>query len=277
MKLTKLLVPVILLSGMLIALTACDLSDSILRNLAAEAGPDTRVTLQAKDCPPDADGSTINKAQQIVQQRLTGLGVAKAQVVVQDACRLVIDLAARDDLEQVLDTVRQTGRLEFVDAGTEFFPTGTILRTTGNPTPTVSLSNTLAATIPDKVYQTIITNADLLLDELRIVLGGADFQQPQVAFRLETAAAQRFKEFTTAHNAQVLQEQYFLCIVLDNRVESCPSIQSPIPKGEGVITVGQGGIDEAQRLLNLLRFGSLPYEFEVIQSGPLPPEGKSKP
>jgi preprotein translocase subunit SecD len=266
MKRTKWLIPVILLSGMLIALTACDLSDSIRRNLSAKAGPDTRVTLQAKGCSSDVDISLMNKTQQIVQQRLTGLGVSNAQVEVQDACHLVIDLTAPDNLEQLLDTVRQTGRLEFVDAGTEFFSTGTILRTTGNPSPTLTVSTTLATTIPDKVYSAIVSSADLLPDEFKVILGGVNSQQPEVAFKLEKTAAQRFKEFTSAHNETTLGEQYFLCIVLDNRVESCPSIRSPIPNSEGVITVGSGGIDEAQRLLNLLRFGSLPYELEVIQS-----------
>jgi preprotein translocase subunit SecD len=261
----KWLASVIFLSGMLLMLTACNLSDAFRSQTAAPA-PDTRVTLQAKGCSPDADISLMNKTQQIVQQRLIGLGVSNVQVEAQDVGHLTIDLPALKDPAQMLDVVLRAGRLEFVDAGKESYPGGAILRTTGNPTPTISVSNTLAATVPDKIYPVIITGADFRPDELKVVLGGVDSQQPQVAFKLEKTAAQKFAEFTTTHNATVLNQQYFLCIVLDNVVQSCPIVMSPITTGEGVITVGQGGIAEANRLLNLLRFGSLPYELEVIRT-----------
>src|SRR5512136_1807120 len=62
-----------------------------------------------------------------------------------------------------------------------------------------------------------------------------------------------------------------MCIVLDNKVQSCPSIRSPIPSGQGVITVGSGGIDEANRLVNLLRYGALPVALEIVQSQTIGP------
>lgn len=257
----KWLAPTIFLSTILIMLTACNLSD-IFRTQSASSAPDTRVTLQAEDCPTDADVSLMNKTQQIVQQRLIGLGVSNVSVEVQDACHLTIELAAPDHVEQLLDTVVQTGRLELVDAGSDYYPEGTILRTTGNPTPSASDPDLL----PDKVYTAVVTGADFLPGELKVVMDGVNSQQPRVAFKLEQTAAQKFTEFTTKHNATTLNQQYFLCIVLDNVVQSCPSVMSPIPNGEGVITVGQGGIDVANHLLNLLRFGSLPYKLEVIQS-----------
>jgi preprotein translocase subunit SecD len=264
MKQKNLFVLMALCCGLFLALTACNLSD-IFRTQTAETSLDTRVTLRAKSCPPNADSGVMEKTQQIVQQRLTGLGIANAKVEVQDACQLVIDLAAPDNLEQLLETVRQTGRLEFVDVGSEFYVEGTVLRTTGNPSPTLTVANTF---IPDKVYQAIVTGADLLPDKLGVMADGNS--QPQVTFQLNTTAAERFKEFTT----QASQQQSFLCIMLDNVVQSCPAVRSPIPSGEGVITVGQGGVGEAQRLLNLLRFGSLPHELEVIQSESLPSESK---
>jgi preprotein translocase subunit SecD len=282
----KWLASTIFFSGMLIILTACNLSDlfdpqravnapeipATLQPQAVTTIPDTRATLQAKGCAPDADISLMNKTQQIVQQRLTGLGVSNARVEVQDACHLMIELAAPDNFDQLLDTMRHTGRLELIDAGSDNYPEGTILRTTGNPSPTLAISDTLAAAIPDKVYQAVITGADFLPDELKVIPERDNSPQPLVAFKLEHTAAQKFAEFTTTHNATALNQQYFLCIVLDNVVQSCPIVMSAITTGEGVITVGQGGIDEAQRLLNLLRFGSLPYELEVLHSGPLPAE-----
>jgi len=68
-----------------------------------------------------------------------------------------------------------------------------------------------------------------------------------------------------------LGHQYFMCIVLDNVVQSCPSIRSPIPSGQGVITVGNGGVDEANKLVNLLRYGALPIAMEIAQSRTIGP------
>jgi hypothetical protein len=62
-----------------------------------------------------------------------------------------------------------------------------------------------------------------------------------------------------------------MCIVLDNVVQSCPLIRSPIPSGEGVITVGSGGIDEANKLVNLLRYGALPVALQIAQSQTIGP------
>jgi preprotein translocase subunit SecD len=44
-----------------------------------------------------------------------------------------------------------------------------------------------------------------------------------------------------------------------------------------VITLGSGDREEANRLLNLLRYGSLPYELKVIQSESLQPGSETKP
>jgi preprotein translocase subunit SecD len=47
--------------------------------------------------------------------------------------------------------------------------------------------------------------------------------------------------------------------------------QSAIPDGQGVITVGEGGIDEANKLVNLLRYGALPVSLRVVQSNTIGP------
>ncbi len=285
MKQTKWYVLLAFVGGLWLMLTACNLSDmfdpqlavstpeipATLQPEAVKTIPDTRVTLQAKGCASDTNIDLMNKTQSIVQKRLIGLGVSNIQVKIQDACQLVIDLPAPKNLTQTLDLIVHTGRLEFVDTGKDFYTEGTLLRTTGNPTPTLTLSNTQAMTIPDKIYRTVVTGSDLLPDELKVVLGGMNSQQPEVTFQLEPATTQKFKEFTTRAVGS------YLCIVLDNRVASCPSVNSPIPDGKGVITVGEGGINEANQLVNLLRFGTLPYELEVIQTEALPTESESKP
>ncbi len=81
-------------------------------------------------------------------------------------------------------------------------------------------------------------------------------QQPQVELELGADGRQRFAEATAAALGRKL------AIVLDGRVRSAPIVQSPIPGGRIVVTMG--GADpaaqerEAHDLVAVLRAGSLP-------------------
>jgi preprotein translocase subunit SecD len=241
----------------------------------------------------------MENARQIIENRVNGLGVTEPIVQMAGDCRILVELPAVDNPAEAISLIQQTGKLEFVDSGKDFYQEGAVIRTTGNPSPknkaapdtgvitpteqlttTQELSTTQALTtglpssqtqIPDKVYQTIVTGADLDPSSLKVALGGAGSNQPEVAFKLVGQAAQTFGQFTNANNEQSLGSQYFMCIVLDNVVQSCPSIRQPIPSGQGVITVGNGGIDEANRLVNLLRYGALPVALQIAQSQTIGP------
>jgi preprotein translocase subunit SecD len=52
-----------------------------------------------------------------------------------------------------------------------------------------------------------------------------------------------------------------MCIVLDNVVQSCPVIQSPLVSGSGEITTQTQ--QEAQNIYTQLKFGALPVSFDV--------------
>jgi preprotein translocase subunit SecD len=279
------------------------------RNVSLREGLDlsggSQVLLQATNCTGENLADRMENARKIIEARVNGLGVTEPIVQLAGECRILVELPAVDNPAEAISLIQQTGQLEFVDAGNDFYTEGTIIRTTGNPspktnvgpdtgvitptatlTPTESLTPTEAVTstgtvsgalpssqtqIPDKVYRTIVTGANLDPASLKVVLGGVGNNQPEVAFKITGAAAQTFGAFTQANNEQTLGRQYFMCIVLDNVVQSCPSIKQPLPTGEGVITVGQGGIDEANKLVNLLRYGALPVALEIAQSRTIGP------
>ena len=240
----------------------------------------SQVLLQASNCTGDNLPERMDNARRIIESRVNGLGVTEPIVQLAGECRILVELPSVGNPAEAIKLVQQTGRLEFIDTGTESFNTGAIVRTTGNPspnvgastglTPTVPLSATAAVStsvpsqIPDTVYRTIVTGADLDPSSLKVVLGGTGGNQPEVAFTLVGAAAQAFGQHTAANVGK------FLCIVLDNVVQSCPSIQSAIPNGQGVITVRKG-IDEANSLVNLLRYGALPISMEIAQSRTIGP------
>jgi preprotein translocase subunit SecD len=81
----------------------------------------------------------------------------------------------------------------------------------------------------------------------------------QIAFTLQDAATKLFGDFTSSHLNQ------FLCIVLDDTVISCPSINGAITGGQGVIQ-GSFTNETANSLAIQLRYGSLPVPFKVVQS-----------
>lgn len=232
--------------------------------------PDTSHSIQVVLEPADCSGSSIpnqlDSTRYIIAKRLNELEIVGALVEIYRDCQIRIELPATDNPEQALDVVLRTGSLEFVDAHADPYSDGTVIRTTGNPSPTVSITASLQLTIPDKVYTTILSGTDFKPDELRVSLGGPERNQVEVVFTLTDAAAQKLKQFTTEHNETANKgKPYYVCIVLDNVAVSCPTIRSPIPDGRGVITVGSGGLDEASRLLNLLRYGALPLRLHIVE------------
>jgi preprotein translocase subunit SecD len=263
----------------------------INRTVALRQGLDlsggSQVLLQATNCTGENLAERMDNARKIIEARVNGLGVTEPVVQLAGDCRILVELPAVDNPAEAINLVQQTGRLEFVDSGSDFYNEGAIIRTSGNPSPkvgagsditgttalsaTAAISTSAASQIPEKVYQSIVTGADLDPTALKVILGGTGGNQPEVAFKIVGAAAQAFGQFTAANNESTLGRNYYMCIVLDNVVQSCPSIRSSIPSGEGVITVGQGGVDEANKLVNLLRYGALPIAMEIAQSRTIGP------
>ncbi len=266
----------------LIALTPAARIDAINRDIRVRLGLDlsggSQVLLEAEDCGSTELAARMENARQIIENRVNGLGVSEPVVQVQGDCRMLVELPAVDNPADAIALIQQTGRLEWTDNGQDYYEDGAVIRTTGNPSPTVAaaatpgtgvLSDTatlpITPTVPDTVYAAVVSGGDLEPTRLGVTLGGVGGNEPQVAFQLHSDAAQRFATYTASNVGN------YACIVLDNVVQSCPRIQSQIPDGQGVITVGQGGVDEANRLVNLLRYGALPVSLKVVQSNTIGP------
>lgn len=263
-----------------VALTNLDRLPALDRDIRVRYGLDlsggSQVLLQATDCTDASLATRLENARQIIEKRVNGLGVSEPLVQIQGDCRILIELPAIDNPADAIALIQQTGRLEWTDNGQDIFQDGTVIRTTGNPSPTLTsattplsntgaLSSTTQSTLPETVYEVIVGGADLDPTRLTVSLGGVGNNEPQVSFQLQGDSVQRFAAYTASNVGS------YACIVLDNIVQSCPRIQSQIPNGQGVITVGQGGVDEANRLVNLLRYGALPVALEVAQSRTIGP------
>ncbi|MFN8598312.1 MAG: protein translocase subunit SecD [Anaerolineae bacterium] len=262
-----------------IALTSTEKLPVLERDIRVRYGLDlsggSQVLLQATDCTDTNIATRLENARQIIENRVNGLGVSEPLVQIQGDCRILVELPSIDNPADAIALIEQTGRLEWTDNGQDFYQEGQIIRTTGNPSPTItsSVSNTVplsgtadfSTTIPEKVYTTVVNGSELDPARLSVGLGGVSGKEPQVSFQLLGDASARFASYTASNVGS------YACIVLDNVVQSCPRIQNTIPNGQGVITVGAGGVDEANKLVNLLRYGALPVALQVVQSRTIGP------
>ena len=99
-----------------------------------------------------------------------------------------------------------------------------------------------------------ITNANAALAGETSASGGWE-----VPFELDTEGGRIFSEVTGNNIGRRL------AIILDNRLYMAPNIQSRIPHGRGVITLGGGSADEARDLAIVLKAGALEAPLEVME------------
>jgi len=280
-----------------IAVLYVTLSGAFETKLGLDLSGGTQVLLEARP----ASGQTLSveamgQARDIIENRVNAFGLTEPVVQLAGANRILVELPNEKDPKRAIETIQQTGQLEFVEVGPQFFPDDAVLRTSTSPTPTVVLTATnplattpvaptpTAAPTPvvtgadvvtptappafdpleeqfGPIYETLITGADLRPESLSIQ--SDNFGEPAVGFEVVADKVAVFQQYSSANVGG------YLCIVLDNLVQSCPQIQSALP-GRGIITVG-GDVEEAQSLLTLLRYGALPVSLQVVSSNTIGP------
>lgn len=215
----------------------------------------------------ELEPGALDVAAKIIENRVNALGVVEPLVQTQGERRIIVELPGVGDPDQAIATIKETGLLEFVDAGDYFLPAGSVVQTTypllesqGAETEIVSpeapITGTETATSPaitDRVFATILTGAHL---RSAVVQRDEQTGQFMIAFELNEEGGQIFSEFTGRNIGK------FASIVLDKEVISSPVIQSQIPDGQGVIQ-GDFTLEEAQQLVVQLRYGSLPVPLRV--------------
>ncbi|GAB4542915.1 MAG: protein translocase subunit SecD [Anaerolineae bacterium] len=236
-----------------------------------------QVLLEA-DVPADQraafDTQTMEAARVIVENRVNGLGVTEPLVQLQGDQRIIVELPGIEDPDQAIATLRETGLLEFVEAGRTPLVEGMRLRTsldTGEGesagqtiTPTTTLTDTGAVTAteyayPDRVFKTLMTgrhlkDAGLSTDNLGQVV---------IAFELTDEGAQIFRDYTTQHVGDIV------AILLDKEVVSAPVINQAITGGKGIISSNQPGgfpLEEAQDIAIKMKYGALPVPLKVVEN-----------
>jgi preprotein translocase subunit SecD len=152
---------------------------------------------------------------------------------------VVVELPGVSNPDAIRSLVRQTGQLQFVPLGSTPANAGDVIDLDANK---------------PLFLGTEVANATIGTDQLGFVT---------VNFQLKDNGARLFADYTRDHI-----NDYF-AITLDARVISAPVIQGSIPNGQVQISNTEGGglvLSEAQELVTVLRFGSLPFPIEELSS-----------
>ncbi|MFC1463397.1 MAG: protein translocase subunit SecD [Candidatus Brachytrichaceae bacterium NZ_4S206] len=236
------------------------------RDLQIKQGLDLKGGLQvllASDLPGGAQPTPeqMESARRIIEDRVNGLGVSEPIIQQQGDDRILVELPGVTDRNLAIDLIKQTGQLEFVDAGFTPLLDGTPISTTyslyggllfpetlptGKP-----ISETLNAQAGAKVYNTAFTG-----EILQSATPGLDnLGRNVVNFTIKPQFQENFRRYTSEKLNQAM------CIVLDQRVISCPTIRAVL-SADGTIS-GSFTRESANNLALVLSYGSLPVPLTI--------------
>jgi preprotein translocase subunit SecD len=224
----------------------------------------------------EIDQATLQVASTILESRSNALGVSEVNFQVVGDNYIVGEFPGLSNVAEVIDVIKQTGLLEFVDLGSEFVAPGTRIMTDFGIDPESSSSNiaptpnplsigqpelNIDSNTPSTVYHTVITGSDL--DSVYVDRSQNPGDGYLVLFSMKSEGADLFAEHTKNNVGK------FLAIVLDKEVISTPVISQAIENGEGAIS-GSGEaaytLDDANNLRVTLEYGKLPVSLEIAES-----------
>ena len=244
----------------------------------------------------DQKQNTIRQAIETIRNRIDEFGVAEPSITQQGADRILIQLPGLADAEKAKQLINTTAKLDFMLVSYEKSPDevrkmiddaekagGYSMATLKYSDYVKRINEDLKAQLPANtvVYFEkgqnaktmeagstpflLTTNTDLGGDSLDNA--GVSFDQygtPEVTLRFNPAGAGKFADLTEKNiNRQ-------MAVVLDKVVKTAPNINSKIPNGQAVITLGRSGdqqqmMDEAKLISTALRAGALPATLEQLE------------
>jgi len=289
---------------------------SINRDFGARQGLDLRgglqVLLQA-DVPAGTtvDDTAMSVAQQIVDNRVNGLGVTEPLVQRQGTDRIVVELPGVTNPQEAIDTLKQTGLLEFVDVGNAAPNPGTLIKTDcidpskvdcGNPTgalpvptaavtPTAALTPTAPAGTPAATQAlsgtitggTPAVTATATSTVTSTVPAGPTYHTVMTGVAIQSATVsnntlgQWVINFTLTSAGSTIFANHTSTHVGQRLAIVLDKSVISAPTIDSAITQGSGTIsgsftqDSANQLALQLRYGSLPVPLKVVQSQEIGP------
>lgn len=244
----------------------------------------------------DQKQNIIKQAIETIRNRIDEFGVAEPSITQQGADRILVQLPGMADAEKAKQLINTTAKLDFMVVSYAKSPAeiATLIseaEKAGNYSMATmkyneyiaKLNEDLKGKLPEKtvIYfekrenvKTMQAGSQPLLLETDTDLTGdvldnaaVSFDQygsPEVALRFNSVGATKFAELTEKN----IKKQ--MAVVLDKVVKTAPTINTKIPNGSAVITLGRSGdrqtvLDEAKLIATALRAGALPVSLEQLE------------
>lgn len=241
----------------------------------------------------------IDKAREILMNRIDQFGVAEPSITVQGEDRIIVQLPGIKNTEGAKDVLNRTAKLEFmmVDQGMEPAELQQLIDEVEKEANIKlggedglkyidyieSLNEALKEKLPkNRVVRFQKAPTAKSIDTAKIpyllrtdaMMGGGSLEdantnfdpstgQPIVTFRFDGKGAKEFGDLTSKHVEDLM------AIVLDGVVQSAPRIDEPITGGSGRITVGganrEESLSEANLLSLVLKSGALPVRLDLVE------------
>ena len=195
------------------------------------------------------NNSALKQSIEIIRRRIDDVGTKEPTILQRGEKRILVELPGLKEPERIKELLGKTAKLNFrlVSENEEFGA--------------------------DKL---ISENDEELNVSKRIVISGENLvdaqpsfnnqsNKPAVSFTLDRLGAQKFGRITTDNVGKRL------AIILDGKIISAPSINEPIPSGNGIIS-GNFSFQEATDLALLLRSGALPTPLTVVEERTVGPD-----
>ena len=218
------------------------------------------------------------RAIEIIRNRIDQYGLSETQITRQGDKWIMVQLPGVANPQRAEELIGKTAMLEFriVKENTDAYSKAIEkLEETENPFDDNGLLiPSIAKLLPDDVQimrnkeggylvvtkEVTVTGADL--DDARLTMYGEN-GYPEVSFTFNAEGSKKFGKLTGANIGKRL------AIVLDNTVQSAPTVQSRITK-DGRIS-GTFTLDEARQLTIVLKAGALPAPVKIIEKKTIGP------
>jgi preprotein translocase subunit SecD len=237
---------------------AVELIRSRFPNLRLADGPDAQgpalnLGLEPREITRMRD-SVVEQALKIIRNRIDQFGVAEPTIQKQGSSQIVVQLPGIQDPQRAKELIGRTAQLEFKLVAREG-----VAGTAEQPAPGVQALPGKGDAGGRSTYlietRTLLTGDSVVNASVR---PGGGLEGMAVDFQFDARGAKVFGDITRANIGRQL------AIVLDNQVESAPTIRDAITGGRGQIT-GNFDLTSAQDLANVLRHGALPAPLKLIE------------
>lgn len=235
------------------------------RTLNPVLGLDLRGGMQVLLAPREGatfDKQALEDTSTILETRANALGVSENNFQVAGDKYILAEFPGLSNTDEVIATVKQTGLLEFVDAGLTYLPPGTKIVTDHDasepvvPDPSVIPTVTSEGLVEpaDYIFHTVMVGSEIKNVSVQAGQAGGFV----IPFEVADTSKKMFRDHTAANIKK------YLAIVLDKTVISCPEIGGALDGG-GEIS-GNFTSETANDLAVTLRYGRLSVPVEVVES-----------